>query len=159
MTSYELLNSHWPRALAAAERSFWRPRELERPWNSGESDAGLLLAGLNRFKEHWQSIHEHRGCSCRDLDNAAAAEIDYQWKRGRTFKRAAAALIVCIQCITVERPEKVFSFQQRRETKHENARPNSRGLSESDRRGHDPLQPYMPMLQNNFGATNQTRRN
>lgn len=158
MTSYELLGDRWSRSLAAANATFWRDTRLSDRGFGGQSDAGLLLCGLQRFAEHWNTVHGHRHTLQRDLDLAAANEIYYQHQRGRVFRRAAAALIKCIQCITVERPEKVFAIQGKRENHNANARPNDSSLPESDRRRHDTLQHDMSVLQDHFGAACQTSR-
>ena len=153
MTSYELLQHNWPATCMAVRQTFFQQRTFGTTTVGGQNDAGFLLTCLTRFQSDWASLHSHRNIGRWALDRAAADEVRYQWQRGRQYTRPAAALGKCIQCLTRERPEKIFRIADQQRRQNENATTNTSKSAESDRRGHGTNTSDMSLLPCTVGAT------
>lgn len=99
----------WPATYAALRQTFFRNPDFGKTDDTGNNDAGYLLAGLARYERTVNDKHAQRNITRAAMDLAAARETRYQFDRGRQFRRAAAALSTCFVALAIERPEKLFA--------------------------------------------------
>ncbi len=131
LDSLTRLRAAWPLAAAAAIETYCSSSSFGKTYDGHKNDAGYLLAGLEAYAEHWNSLHSHKGTCRQILDRAAADEIRYHWMNGRRFDRPVAALSRCIYNMVHERPNKVLHRQTLRSKQNANAIPNYSGMPSS----------------------------
>lgn len=102
--SAQALKDQWPQTWAACCRSYFDEATFGVTRADGGNDAGYLFAACIGFAQTARSRLAYLELTDSDLDYVAAAEVDYQHVRRRTFAKPAQALAACICNKIKERP-------------------------------------------------------
>jgi len=100
----------WPETFKALRATYYVS-------TFAQADQSYCLAGLQTVKTMWDQEHGQKQIAQEFLDQACAHEVHYHASRGRTFRRASAALSTCWRGIVTERPERVTDRAERAKTR------------------------------------------
>lgn len=153
ISSLARLRANWPQVYRALQETYHPEASFGATYHGSMNDAGYMLAGLEQFRQLWDSRHAQRQTPHSSLDAGAAREIRYHFKNGRTFNRPVAALSTAICRLVVERPEKIWQTPRNTGGKNAGQTANRGEMPESDRRRHHTMSPDLSLLQNRIGAT------
>lgn len=102
------LRSEWPLVFSACQETYFPGSTFGLISSTKTCQAGYMLAAVSHFEQLCQERFVHKNLDRTRLDFAAAREIRYQFRRGRTFRNTEAALYKCLLNLVVERPEKIL---------------------------------------------------
>lgn len=99
------------------------------------SDQEYCLAGLQQFEQAFRCEHEGPEDDQPHLDAAAAHEVRYHALRGRTWRRACAALATCWLNLVMERPERILDRRERAARLNVSTRTKGKATSREEENG------------------------
>lgn len=103
---YLTLKTEWPKVLAAVESTYLPFLSSVRTDAHGHNAAGLLLFLLRRAETHAVQVHGVGRASRPGCDHLFAAEVRYQFRKGRVFGKPVHALGTCCYNLVHERGER-----------------------------------------------------
>jgi len=100
----------WGQTVSALRDTYYRAGVADATGLNLGQDGPYLLAGLSHMRQLWERDNAHRHTPQAVLDSVAASEVRYLYRRGKSFRRPAAALWTCWGNLVLERPERVLEL-------------------------------------------------